>query len=90
MQPRLFVDQLIAYLKARWQSGHAADCNSVNAGSIPTRASIASVVRSGFFVVGEYLENIYLIFSNSISGPVDSRRIASSRLELLSSLFPDP
>ena len=26
--------------KARWQSGHAADCNSVNAGSIPTRASI--------------------------------------------------
>ena len=25
--------------KARWQSGHAADCNSVNAGSIPTRAS---------------------------------------------------
>ncbi len=28
-------------LKARWQSGHAADCNSVYAGSIPTRASIA-------------------------------------------------
>ena len=26
-------------LKARWQSGHAADCNSVYAGSIPTRAS---------------------------------------------------
>ena len=25
---------------ARWQSGNAADCKSVNAGSIPTRASI--------------------------------------------------
>ena len=25
---------------ARWQSGYAADCNSVNAGSIPTSASI--------------------------------------------------
>ena len=24
---------------ARWQSGYAADCNSVYAGSIPTRAS---------------------------------------------------
>ena len=24
---------------ARWQSGYAADCNSVNAGSIPTSAS---------------------------------------------------
>ncbi len=26
--------------KAGWQSGYAADCNSVNAGSIPTSASI--------------------------------------------------
>ena len=26
---------------AGWQSGHAADCNSVNAGSIPTPASIS-------------------------------------------------
>jgi hypothetical protein len=25
--------------EARWQSGYAADCKSVNAGSIPTRAS---------------------------------------------------
>ena len=25
---------------ARWQSGYAADCNSVHAGSIPTLASI--------------------------------------------------
>ena len=34
--------------KARWQSGYAADCNSVYAGSIPTRASIftsLSIVR---------------------------------------------
>ena len=31
---------------ARWQSGHAADCNSVYAGSIPTLASIfPSLVR---------------------------------------------
>ena len=27
-------------LEAGWQSGHAADCKSVNAGSIPTSASI--------------------------------------------------
>ncbi len=30
---------------ARWQSGYAADCNSVYAGSIPTRASIFTVER---------------------------------------------
>ena len=30
---------------ARWQSGYAADCNSVNAGSIPTRASILNSQR---------------------------------------------
>ncbi len=35
-QPRFF---LVSSLKARWQSGYAADCNSVYAGSIPTRAS---------------------------------------------------
>ena len=28
---------------AEWQSGYAADCNSVYAGSIPTPASIVSV-----------------------------------------------
>ena len=33
LQPPL-IDQM-----AGWQSGHAADCNSVNAGSIPTPAS---------------------------------------------------
>ena len=33
--------KLMVYLNlARWQSGDAADCKSVNAGSIPTRASI--------------------------------------------------
>ena len=30
------------WIKAGWQSGHAADCNSVNAGSIPTPASIST------------------------------------------------
>ena len=34
--PRFF---LVKAVKARWQSGYAADCNSVYAGSIPTRAS---------------------------------------------------
>ena len=28
---------------AEWQSGHAADCKSVYAGSIPTRASNALI-----------------------------------------------
>ena len=30
--------------EARWQSGYAADCNSVYAGSIPTLASIFLVM----------------------------------------------
>jgi hypothetical protein len=30
---------LFTLVQARWQSGYAADCNSVYAGSIPTRAS---------------------------------------------------
>ena len=35
-------------MMAGWQNGHAADCNSVYAGSIPTSASIgkARVVKS--------------------------------------------
>ena len=33
--------------KARWQSGYAADCNSVYAGSIPTLASISSSQHYG-------------------------------------------
>ncbi len=38
--------------KARWQSGHAADCNSVYAGSIPTRASnfLSCPVAKRFYV----------------------------------------
>ena len=32
---------------AGWQSGHAADCNSVYAGSIPTSASILLKCPSG-------------------------------------------
>ncbi len=31
--------------KARWQSGHAAACKAVYAGSIPTLASIEPVTR---------------------------------------------
>ena len=31
--------------RAKWQSGHAADCKSVYAGSIPTLASNARVVE---------------------------------------------
>ena len=31
---------------ARWQSGYAADCNSVYAGSIPTLASISYFVQA--------------------------------------------
>ena len=33
-------------LWAGWQSGHAADCNSVYAGSIPTPASISILTVS--------------------------------------------
>ena len=33
--------------EARWQSGYAADCNSVYAGSIPTLASIFLVSPGG-------------------------------------------
>ncbi len=33
--------------EARWQSGYAADCNSVYAGSIPTLASIFSSCPGG-------------------------------------------
>ncbi len=31
--------------EARWQSGHAADCKSVNLGSTPGRASIATLAQ---------------------------------------------
>lgn len=34
---------LLATDLAGWQSGYAADCNSVNAGSIPTPASIVQL-----------------------------------------------
>ena len=41
-----FIDKLLLPM-AGWQSGYAADCNSVNAGSIPTSASIFSL-QPGF------------------------------------------
>jgi hypothetical protein len=37
-------------MMARWQSGHAADCNSVYAGSIPTRASIFTIACPRQFI----------------------------------------
>jgi hypothetical protein len=41
---------------AGWQSGHAAACKAVYAGSIPTSASIANIEKAPlwrfFFVVG--------------------------------------
>ena len=37
---------------ARWQSGHAADCNSVYAGSIPTRASIFTPLYQSLVILG--------------------------------------
>ena len=43
----------IRVFPARWQSGYAADCNSVYAGSIPTRASNSSVCPS--LVAGMWL-----------------------------------
>jgi hypothetical protein len=41
------------FTEARWQSGHAADCNSVYAGSIPTRASNFS-----FSILSDLTSNI--------------------------------
>ena len=44
-----------AITKARWQSGHAAACKAVNAGSIPTLASsrrftvVNEPAKRGFF-----------------------------------------
>ena len=35
----LFFPHGVGGFGARWQSGYAADCKSVDAGSIPTRAS---------------------------------------------------
>ena len=37
--------QAVWVSKARWQSGHAADCKSVNLGSTPGRASIATLAQ---------------------------------------------
>ena len=33
------------HFSAEWQSGHAADCKSVYAGSIPTSASIFNLLK---------------------------------------------
>ena len=36
---KIELNSLIYIILAEWQSGHAADCNSVNIGSIPFSAS---------------------------------------------------
>ena len=41
---------------AGWQSGHAADCKSVYAGSIPASASIYSEIIIGI-ILKHFLEN---------------------------------
>ena len=60
---------------AGWQSGHAADCNSVYAGSIPTPASIflllpsqlVAAIRSGIQSDRSYLVVISRLFSFAAS-----------------------
>ena len=47
MLPEQSVKLAFLDMQARWQSGHADDCNSSYAGSIPTRASISKKVRHG-------------------------------------------
>ena len=45
---------------AEWQSGHAADCNSVNIGSIPFSASITSNQMKVLFFQTPYAHNLWL------------------------------
>ena len=57
-------------IQAEWQSGYAADCNSVYAGSIPTRASILPLLFSCLRfrkITGVFPANVFLIFSISLS-----------------------
>ena len=49
---------------ARWQSGHADDCNSSYAGSIPTRASI-------------FLPLLFGVLPARVVKPVDTRDLKS-------------
>ena len=44
---------------ARWQSGYAADCNSVYAGSIPT---LASITYAGFALYLKGLEKSAAVY----------------------------
>ena len=56
---------------AGWQSGHAADCKSAYAGSIPTSASIA-------FQKAQPLSRLRLFFlSARMAKPVDARDLKS-------------
>ena len=54
---------------AEWQSGNAADCKSVNAGSIPTSASI-SICRGG--EIGRHTR-LKILRPNSRAGSIPAR-----------------
>ncbi len=54
------VSRSILEIMAGWQSGHAADCNSVYAGSIPTPASIfLAIVHPTFQSIAKHLLYTY-------------------------------
>jgi hypothetical protein len=56
--------------KARWQSGHAADCNSVYAGSIPTRASIIFQVGANtYYKKPPYAWMVELVDTGDLKSP---------------------
>src|SRR5690554_7804431 len=55
-----------APFEAGWQSGHAADCKSVNAGSIPTSASsikAPQTLRLRGFLLSGFLRTVSAAFS---------------------------
>ena len=62
---------------AGWQSGHAADCKSVYAGSIPASAS-TRIYKIKAFILINFLYNvsfIYIyIYENSCYGPSRKRQ----------------
>ncbi len=83
-----------ATVKAGWQSGHAADCNSAYAGSIPTPASIfsqadqhpASPGKSGFYLRDYFATISQELRKNSARTP-QKRRDVSYPINDVSMLF---
>ena len=57
---------------AGWQSGHAADCKSVYAGSIPASAS-TGIIQNKTFIYINFLYNIFFnwiyYYENTCHGP---------------------